>query len=218
MIVREGSAQLLIRIHHKRSGTSDWLSDPFSRDQKKTSGPSLRLDTDLIPRSCDDEVARLYGFSIPNDPALVEVAQAVHRGPDRMSKLLVRGKGYIKINNREMGVGRSSRSVELSGNHLDSPFSMRNDRDLVGRNVLVTWIDHLQTRREIDPQLKSPEESLVLLRHLTVNDTRPAVIHWTDPGTRKPSFPLESLCRKFPCFKYVTVSKPRWGWEGKPAM
>ena len=46
----------------------------------------------------------------------------------------------------------------------------------------------------------------------------PAVIHWMSPGPSTPSLPTESLCRTSPSNMMVTVSNPRWGWSGNPAM
>ena len=44
----------------------------------------------------------------------------------------------------------------------------------------------------------------------------PAVIHWTPPGPMTPEFPIMSPCSTRPLSMIVHVSKPRWGWSGKP--
>jgi hypothetical protein len=46
----------------------------------------------------------------------------------------------------------------------------------------------------------------------------PAVIHWMLPPRSSPWLPTLSRCSIAPSIMYVTVSKPRWGWFGKPAM
>ncbi|CAG9329112.1 unnamed protein product [Blepharisma stoltei] len=45
----------------------------------------------------------------------------------------------------------------------------------------------------------------------------PAVIHWMPPCDISPILPLKSSCLQLPWSIYVTVSKPLWGWSGKPA-
>ena len=45
---------------------------------------------------------------------------------------------------------------------------------------------------------------------------RPAVIHWTLPGSSRPTLPTLSRWRMRPSSMIVTVSKPRCGWSGKP--
>ena len=46
----------------------------------------------------------------------------------------------------------------------------------------------------------------------------PAVIHWTSPAPMAPALPMLSRWSTSPTSMYVTVSMPRCGCQGNPAM
>jgi hypothetical protein len=83
-------------------------------------------------------------------------------------------------------------------------------------DVAVGGRGHLVGGGEVDPELEARHAAFLLLGISEWMMPRPAVIHWTLPGSSRPTLPTLSRWRMRPSSMIVTVSKPRCGMVGKP--